>query len=85
MCCMDVSGPIKAEFRSADFGDARLTDRLTQIGKALGRCPAESIPDGRWTPEIQVIIFDLVASSVLSVVHGPESIINLTVYCKQLP
>jgi hypothetical protein len=43
-CCMDVSGPIKAEFRSADFGDARLTDRLIQIGDALGRAPAESIP-----------------------------------------
>lgn len=43
-CCMDVSGPIKAEFRSADFGDARLTDRLTQIGDALGRAPAKSIP-----------------------------------------
>ena len=41
---MDVSGVIKSEFRSADFGDARLTDRLTQIGDTLGRAPAESIP-----------------------------------------
>jgi hypothetical protein len=43
-CCMDVSGPIKDEFRAADFGDTRLTDRLTQLGGALGRAPAESIP-----------------------------------------
>jgi hypothetical protein len=41
---MDVSGWIRTEFRSADFGDTRLTDRLVQIGDALGSSPAESIP-----------------------------------------
>jgi hypothetical protein len=45
LCDMDVSGQIQAEFRSADFGDARLTDRLVQIGDALGSSPAESIPN----------------------------------------
>jgi hypothetical protein len=42
---MDVSGWIRTEFRSADFGDTRLTDRLVQIGDALGSSPAESIPN----------------------------------------
>jgi hypothetical protein len=41
---MDVSGWIRTEFRSADFGDKRLTDRLVQIGDELGSSPAESIP-----------------------------------------
>ena len=41
---MDVSGWIRTEFRAADFGDTRLTDRLVQIGDALGSSPAESIP-----------------------------------------
>jgi hypothetical protein len=44
LCDMDVSGWIRAEFRSADFGDSRLTDRLVQLGDELGRVPAESIP-----------------------------------------
>ena len=44
LCDMDVSGWIRAEFRSADFGDKRLTDRLVQIGDELGSSPAESIP-----------------------------------------
>jgi hypothetical protein len=39
-----------AEFDGAEFGDARLTDRLKQIGESLGRAPAESIPNacGDW-------------------------------------
>ena len=41
---MDVSGWIRSEFRSADFGDKRLTDRLVQLGDELGSSPAESIP-----------------------------------------
>ena len=41
---MDVSGWIRTEFRSAEFGDKRLTDRLVQIGDELGSSPAESIP-----------------------------------------
>jgi hypothetical protein len=41
----DVSGWIRNEFRSADFGDERLTDRLIQVGDRLGRAPAESIPN----------------------------------------
>jgi hypothetical protein len=45
LCDMDVSGWIQTEFRSADFGDVRLTDRLVQIGDALGSSPAESIPN----------------------------------------
>jgi hypothetical protein len=47
---MDVSGWIRAEFRSADFGDKRLTDRLVQLGDELGSSPAESIPGacGNW-------------------------------------
>ena len=44
MCDMDVSGWIRTEFRSAEFGDKRLTDRLVQIGDELGSSPAESIP-----------------------------------------
>lgn len=42
---MDISGWIRSEFRSADFGDERLTDRLVQIGDRLGSAPAESIPN----------------------------------------
>ena len=30
LCDMDVAGWIRAEFRSAEFGDKRLTDRLVQ-------------------------------------------------------
>jgi len=41
----DVSGWIRSEFRSAEFGDKRLTDRLIQIGDRLGSSPAESIPN----------------------------------------
>ncbi len=41
---MDVSGWIRGEFRSADFGDKRLTDRLVKVGDELGSSPAESIP-----------------------------------------
>jgi len=41
---MDVSGLIRAEFRSADLGDERLTDRLVRLGDELGSSPAESIP-----------------------------------------
>ena len=41
---MDVSGWIRTEFRSAEFGDKRLTDRLVQLGDELGSSPAESIP-----------------------------------------
>lgn len=41
----DVSGWIRNEFRSAEFGDERLTDRLIQIGDRLGSGPAESIPN----------------------------------------
>jgi hypothetical protein len=41
----DVSGWIRNEFRSAKFGDERLTDRLVQIGDRLGSGPAESIPN----------------------------------------
>ena len=41
---MDVSGWIRSEFRSADFGDKRLTDRLVKLGDELGSSPAESIP-----------------------------------------
>ena len=44
LCDMDVSGWIRAEFHSADLRDKRLTDRLVQIGDALGSSPAESIP-----------------------------------------
>ena len=40
---MDVSGWIRTEFRSAEFGDKRLTDRLVQIGDELGSSPAESV------------------------------------------
>ena len=41
---MDVSGWIRGEFRTAEFGDKRLTDRLIQLGDELGSSPAESIP-----------------------------------------
>ncbi|UOO94938.1 IS4 family transposase [Halococcus dombrowskii] len=41
---MDVSDWIRTEFRAADLGDKRLTDRLVQIGDELGSSPAESIP-----------------------------------------
>jgi len=44
LCDMDVSGWIQTEFRSAEFGDKRLTDRLVQLGDELGSSPAESIP-----------------------------------------
>ncbi|WP_458190671.1 IS4/Tn5 family transposase DNA-binding protein, partial [Haladaptatus sp. NG-WS-4] len=44
LCDMDVSGWIRGEFRSADFGDKRLTDRLVKVGDELGSSPAESIP-----------------------------------------
>ncbi|WP_251951954.1 IS4 family transposase [Salinibacter ruber] len=42
---LGTSGSIRAEFRAADFGDKRLTNRLQQIGQALGSAPAESIPN----------------------------------------
>ena len=41
---LGTPGAIQAEFRAADFGDSRLTDRLQQIGRALGNAPSESIP-----------------------------------------
>jgi hypothetical protein len=41
---LGTPGSIQAEFRAADFGDSRLTDRLQQIGRALGNAPSESIP-----------------------------------------
>ena len=41
---MDVSGWIRSEFRAAEFGDKRLTNRLIQLGDELGSSPAESIP-----------------------------------------
>jgi len=41
----DVSGKVRKEFQSAEFGDDRLTDRLIQVGDRLGRAPAESIPN----------------------------------------
>jgi hypothetical protein len=41
----DLSGSFKTEFRSADFGDQRLTERLQKIGSALGNAPSESIPN----------------------------------------
>ena len=44
LCDMDVSGWIRTEFRSANLGDKRLTDRLVQLGDELGSSPAESIP-----------------------------------------
>lgn len=44
LCDMDVSGWVQTEFRSAEFGDKRLTDRLVKLGDELGSSPAESIP-----------------------------------------
>ena len=41
----DLSGSFRTEFRSADFGDQRLTERLQKIGSALGNAPSESIPN----------------------------------------
>jgi hypothetical protein len=43
-CEMDISSQVQTEFQYAEFGDARLTDRLVQIGDELGSSPAESIP-----------------------------------------
>jgi len=34
---MDISSQVQTEFQHAEFGDARLTDRLVQIGDELGR------------------------------------------------
>ncbi|MUW16017.1 IS4 family transposase [Halorubrum sp. CBA1125] len=45
LCQTDVSGKVRKEFQSAEFGDKRLTDRLMQVGDRLGRAPAESIPN----------------------------------------
>jgi hypothetical protein len=45
LCQTDVSGQVRKEFQSAEFGDERLTDRLMQVGDRLGRAPAESIPN----------------------------------------
>ncbi len=45
LCQTDVSGTVRKEFKSAEFGDERLTDRLMQVGDRLGRAPAESIPN----------------------------------------
>jgi len=45
LCQTDVSGKVRKEFQSAEFGDERLTDRLMQVGDRLGRAPAESIPN----------------------------------------
>ncbi len=44
-CETDVSGKVREEFQSAEFGDQRLTKRLIEVGDRLGRAPAESIPD----------------------------------------
>ncbi len=41
---IDVSPYVKNEFRSADFGDERLNQRLQKIGVALSSVPSESIP-----------------------------------------
>jgi hypothetical protein len=41
---LGTPGSVEVEIQSADFGDKRLTDRLQQIGRALGGAPAESIP-----------------------------------------
>jgi len=41
---LGTSGSITADFRTADFGNKRLADRLQQIGRALGDAPSESIP-----------------------------------------
>jgi len=43
LCQTNVSGTVRKEFQSAEFGDERLTDRLMQVGDRLGRAPAESI------------------------------------------
>lgn len=45
LCQTDVSGTVRKEFQSAEFGDERLTDRLMQVGDRLGRAPGESIPN----------------------------------------
>ncbi|GGJ01095.1 hypothetical protein GCM10008995_08710 [Halobellus salinus] len=45
LCQTDVSGTVRKEFQSAEFGDERLTNRLVQVGDRLGRAPAESIPN----------------------------------------
>lgn len=45
LCQTDVSGKVRKEFQSAEFGDKRLTNRLMQVGDRLGRAPAESIPN----------------------------------------
>ena len=45
LCQTDVSGTVRKEFQSAEFGDGRLTDRLMQVGDRLGRAPAESVPN----------------------------------------
>jgi hypothetical protein len=45
LCQTDISGKLRKEFQSAEFGDQRLTDRLIQVGDRLGRAPAESIPN----------------------------------------
>lgn len=39
-----VAEAIPAEFRTADLGDKRLTDRLQHIAERLGRAPDKSIP-----------------------------------------
>ncbi|MCS3638175.1 IS4 family transposase [Salinibacter ruber] len=41
----DLSGSIKSEFDTADFGDERPVVRLQKIGSALGNAPAASIPN----------------------------------------
>ena len=41
---MDVSEWIRIEFRAAEFGDKRLTNRLIKLKDEFGRRAAESIP-----------------------------------------
>jgi len=45
LCQTDVSGTVRKEFQSAEFGDERLTDRLMQVGDRFGTAPAESVPN----------------------------------------
>src|SRR4051812_21595554 len=47
------AGPISAELGSAEFGDARLTRRVGQLGDALMSAPALSLPKALDSAELE--------------------------------
>ncbi|RDZ95951.1 hypothetical protein DEQ92_21615, partial [Haloferax sp. Atlit-6N] len=50
LCQTDVYGTVRKEFKSAEFGDERLTDRLMQSEIGSGHLPSRSLTPARTGP-----------------------------------